>query len=222
MAVAAADERPAARADAPADERAGVRRRVVGIDEAVRLELLGELEHVDPRLHGDRSVLEVDLEDPVHELHVDHDPVPQRHGPVGQPGAARARDDGDALAVGELHDLGDLLRRGRQDDGLGDELLPAVGRERRRDPRAVEERRAAGEDVLLAADRDELVDQGVGRARSPSQTSNPAASATSSKMSKTSIPCSLPCSSSGRSDQGQAETSVSTPSRARRPRPAAG
>jgi hypothetical protein len=33
-------------------------------------------------------------------------------------------------------------------------------------------------------------------------------------MSKTSIPCSFPCSVSGRSDHGQAEIRVSTPSRA--------
>ena len=165
MAVAAADQRPAARPDPPADERARVRGGVVRIDEAERLQLLGELQHVDPRLDRDRPVLDVDLEDLVHELHVDEDPVPKRHRSVREPCRASARHDGDALAVRELHDLRDLLRRRGQDDGLRDELLPSVGRERRRDPSAVEERRAAGEDVLLAADRDELVDQRVGKRR---------------------------------------------------------
>jgi hypothetical protein len=71
--------------------------------------------------------------------------------------------DRNVRAVRELDDLGDLLRRGGEDDGLRDELLPPVLREGRRHPGAVEERRAAGEDVILAADGDELVDQGVGK-----------------------------------------------------------
>ena len=159
VAVAAADQRPAARADAPADERARVGGGVVRIDEPVWLQLLRELQHVDPGLHGHRAVLEVDLEDLVHQLDVDDDPVPKRHRAVGEPRAAGARDDRDALAVGELDDLGDLLGRGREHDGVGGELLPTVDRERRGDAGAVEARRAAGEDVLLAADLDELVDR---------------------------------------------------------------
>ena len=86
VAETAADQRPAARADPPADERARVRGRIVGVDEAERPELLRELHHVDSGLHGDRAVLDVDLEDPVHQLHVDDDPVLQRHGAVGQTG----------------------------------------------------------------------------------------------------------------------------------------
>src|SRR5688572_31545638 len=48
--------------------------------------------------------------------------------------SARAWDDGDALAVRELHDLGDLLGGRGEDYGVGRELVPAVklaNRERR-------------------------------------------------------------------------------------------
>ena len=165
VAVAPADQRPAARPYPPADERARVRGRVVRIDEPERLQLLRELQHVDSGLDGDGPVLDVDLEDPVHELHVDEDPVPKRHRPVGESGPAGARNDGDAVAIRQLDDFGDLLGGGGKDDRLRNEVLPSVCRERRRDPRAVEERRATGEDMIFAADRDELVDQGVGKAR---------------------------------------------------------
>ena len=49
MPVARADQRPAAGADPPADQRARVGGRVVGIDQPVRAEPLVELEHVDAR-----------------------------------------------------------------------------------------------------------------------------------------------------------------------------
>ena len=98
VAEARAEQRPAAGADPPADQRARVRRRVVGIEDAVPLELLVELEHVDARPDGDRAVHEVDLVDLVHQLDVDEDPAAQRDGAVGQPGAAGARHDRDAAA----------------------------------------------------------------------------------------------------------------------------
>ena len=138
-------QRPAAGADPAADERARVRRRVVGIDEAVRLQLLVELEHVDARADGHGAVHEVDLVDPVHQLDVDEDAAAQRDGAVGEAGAAGARDDRDPLAVGELDDLGDLLGGRREDDGVGHVLGPAVHREGRGHARAVEARGAAGE-----------------------------------------------------------------------------
>src|SRR5918999_958001 len=89
--VAAADQRPPARPDPAADDRARIRGRVVRVDDAVLPELLVQLQHVDPGLDGDRPVLEVELEDPVHELHVDDDAAAERNGSVRQPRATGPR-----------------------------------------------------------------------------------------------------------------------------------
>ena len=96
VAVPRADERPATGADPSADQRARVRRRVVRVDQAVSAEHLVELEHVDPGPDRARAVVEVDLVDLVHPLDVDEDPVVQRHGAVGQAGAAVSRHDRDS------------------------------------------------------------------------------------------------------------------------------
>ena len=160
--VPGADQRPAARADPPADQRARVRSRVVGIDVAVLAQLLVELEHVEPGLDRDRAVVVVELDDPVHQLDVDEDAVPQRDGPVGQARRARARHHGDPVAVGEPHHLRDLLRAGREDDRLRDVLLPAVRRERSGHTSAVERAPSgAGEDMICTADPRELVDDAI-------------------------------------------------------------
>ena len=199
VAEARAEQRPAAGADPPADQRARVRRRVVGIEDAVALELLVELEHVDARPDGDRAVHEVDLVDLVHQLDVDEDAAAQRHGAVGQAGAAGARDDRDAQPVGELDDLGDLLRGAREDRHVGHVLRPAVDGERRRDARADHARAEVGQHaVVVADDRAQLVDdrvvdgalEGDAHARASAlvcpPTSIPADCATSSNRSITS------------------------------------
>ena len=108
-----AEQRPAVGADAPAHQRARVRRRVVGIHDAVRAQQLVQLHHVDAGADRDGALGQVDLEHPVHALDVDQDAVVQRHGAVDQAGAAGARHDRDALAVGELDDLRHLLGGGR-------------------------------------------------------------------------------------------------------------
>ncbi len=132
VAVARADQRPAARADPAADERARVGRGVVGIDQPVLAQHLVELEHVDPGADRAGAVLEVDLVDLVEALEVEQDAVAQRHGAVGEAGAAGARDDGDAEAVGDPDDLGDLLRAAGEHDDVGQVVGPAVHGERRR------------------------------------------------------------------------------------------
>ncbi len=192
MAVATADQRPAARADATADQRARIRGGVVRIDEPEGAELLGELQHVDARLNRDRTVLDVDLENPVHQLDVDDDPVPERDRAVRQSGSAGPGDDRDPLPVRELDHLGDLLGARRENDRVRDVVGPAVHRERRRDAGAVEARRPVGEDVLLPADLDELGDDGVGQRsddgrHQATSSVRPADSATSSIRSTTSI-----------------------------------
>ena len=156
-----------------------------------------------PGPDGGGAVHEVDLVDQVHQLHVDEDPAAQRHGAVREPGAAGARDHRDAQPVGELHDLGDLLRRARQDRHVGHELGPAVHRERRRHARAVHARAEVGQHaVVVADDRAQLVDHAVvdralerdghdvTSARVCPPTSIPADLATSSNRSITSSGCS--------------------------------
>ena len=123
--------------------------------------LFGELQHVDPGLDRHRSVLEVELEDPVHELDVDEDPWRSGTAPSVSP-VPPARGTTGIRSRFASHDLGDLLGRGGEDDDVGHVVVPAVHRERRGDARSVESRRAPGEDVLFAADRDELVEDGVG------------------------------------------------------------
>ena len=126
-------------------------------------------------------------------------------------------DDRDAVAVGELHDLGDLLGRAW-----------AARRRRARTPSQRCTGKGAGtrarlkraerpvKHVLLAADRRRARRRGRRRrlaaAAIPDLGSRPADSATSSIRSTTSTPCFSPCSVSGRSDQTQAETRVSTSS----------
>ena len=112
--VAGADQRPAAGADPAADQRARVGRRVVGIEQPVLGQPLVQLEHADAGADRDGAVDQVELVDLVHPLDVDDDAAAQRHGAVGQPGAAVARDDGIAQVVGDPHDRGDLLGGGRQ------------------------------------------------------------------------------------------------------------
>ena len=148
--VARTDQRPAARADASADQRARVRRRVVGVEQPVAGELLVELEHVDAGADGDSAVLEVELLDRVHPLDVDDDATAQGYGAVGEAGAAVAGYDGHPQVVGDPDDAGDLLGAGRQHREVGQPLGPAVHRERCRDTRPVVAVRLGGEDLLVA------------------------------------------------------------------------
>ena len=174
------------------------------------------------------------LLDLVHALDVDHDPALERQRAVVQPGAAGARHDRDPMPVRELHDLADLLGGARQDHEVGDVLGPAVDRERRRHAGAVVARGLAGQHALVAEDGAQLVEdasRAIGRwrsCRSPPacgpaapltpRASRPADSATSSIRSRTSMPCfGALAADSGRSDQTQALTRVSTSS-SRRPR----
>ena len=91
--------------------------------------------------------------DLVHLLDVDDDAAAQRHRAVGQPGAAVAGDDRDPQVVGDPHDRGDLLGRGRQDDDVGHALGPAVHRERRGHAGAVPAVGLRGQDLVLGAAR---------------------------------------------------------------------
>ena len=162
VAVAGADQRPAAGADPAADQRAGVRRRVVGVDQPVLAEHLVELEHADAGADGDRAVLEVELLDLVHPLDVDDDAAAQRDGAVGEAGAAVAGHDRDPQLVGDPDDAGDLLGARRQDGEVGEPLGPAVHRERRGDPGAVVAVRLGRQDLVVGQDRaqrgDDLVE----------------------------------------------------------------
>ena len=122
-------------------------------------------------------------------------PVPPARGTTGMP-----------QPVGELDDLGDLLRGAREDRDVGHVLGPAVHRERRRDARAVHARAEVGQHaVVVADDRAQLVDDRVvdralegdahGRASRAGAcvwppTSIPADCATSSNRSITSSGCS--------------------------------
>ncbi len=103
----------------------------------MRAQQLVELEHVHARPDRDGALVEVDFVHLVHALDVDQDPVLQRHGAVGEAGPAGTRDDGDALAVGELDDLGHLLGTRGQHDDLRHVIVPAVQCEHRRRPGAV-------------------------------------------------------------------------------------
>ena len=98
-----------------------------------------------------------------------------------------------------------------------------MDRERRGHAGAVQPRRLLGEQVVGAEDLGELLERAVVDAAVASvlmrlpllpPTSMPSDSASSSWMSTTSIRCASPASESGRSDHGQALTSVSTSSAA--------
>ena len=236
VAEARAQQRPATGPDPPADQRARVRGRVVGIEDAVPAQLLVELEHVDARPDGHRAVHEVDLVDLVHELAVDEDAaaVAQRHGAVGQARPAGARDDRDAAPVGELDRLGHLMRGARQHGHVGHVLGPAVHRERRRHARAVHARGQARQHaVVVVVDRAQLVDDRVVdgaldrdascrhlRAARVPPTSMPADSASDLEQVEH-LEWRSAASESGRSDHGHALTRASTSS-ASRARPGAG
>ena len=142
--------------------RARIRGGIVRVDVAERLELLVELQHVDPRLHGDgRSSMSISK---IWFISFTSTRIPFRSGtaPSVRP-VPPARGITGMPHVGELDDLRDLLGARRQNDRVRDVFRPPVGRERRRYTGAVETRRGSGEHVLLAADVDELADDRIRR-----------------------------------------------------------
>jgi hypothetical protein len=162
VAVAAADQRPPLVPIRPPTREHGYEAGLSGIDEAERLQLLGELQHVDPGWTGDRPVLDVDLEDLFMSFTSTRSRA-KRHRAVGEARVRPRGNDGNLRAVRELYDLRDLLGRGGRTTACG-RTPPTCAPGGRRDASAVEERGSAGELVLVAADRDELVDQRVGSA----------------------------------------------------------
>ena len=162
VSVAAADQGPAAAADAPADHGVGVAGEVVREELAERFEHLVQLERVHARADRHARVLLVDLEDLVHALDVDADALAQRHGTVGEAGGAAARSHRDAALIGQLEDADDVLRAPGQHDDVGSLVGPAVQRERRAVGGAHRPLVHLGEHVLLAEQRPELGDHVVG------------------------------------------------------------
>ena len=106
VAEAGAEQRPAAGADPAADQRARVRRRVVGIEDAVRacsssLSLSMLMPGPTVTVRSTRSISWIWF------ISLQSIRMPPRSGtaPSLRPGAAGARDDRDLQAVGELDDL---------------------------------------------------------------------------------------------------------------------
>ena len=130
MAGAGAADAPSIRADAAADDGRAVRGGIVRVVHADLVEHLVELLHVDARLHRDGTVDVIDFENLVHALHVEADALVERERAIGEAAAGAARDDRQLVLVRELHDFGDFLRAARQDDDVGDMILPALHRER--------------------------------------------------------------------------------------------
>lgn len=72
-----------------------------------------------PRLDERREIARVDLQNPIH-LHGDeHDTILHGDCTAAEIGAAAARDDLEPLRVGELQDIGNLLRRFDKDNRFG-------------------------------------------------------------------------------------------------------
>ena len=65
-------------------------------------------------------VVVVHLEDAVHPHQRDDEAAFGREGTAREPRPRAARHEGQPFAVGELHDLGDLLGRGGKDDEVGE------------------------------------------------------------------------------------------------------
>src|SRR5882724_7449643 len=71
---------------------------------------------VEPGLDDGELVLVVDLEDPVHPHHRDHDAALGGQASAREPGARAAGDERKVLAVRELHDCRHVLGRCLEDD----------------------------------------------------------------------------------------------------------
>ena len=93
--------------------------RIAGEEQALVGDGLVDLVGDDARLDDDHQVRRVDLEDAVHAVAQQDDAAHDRHGPAGEPAAGAARRDGNRLAVGQLHDRGDLLGRFRPNHASG-------------------------------------------------------------------------------------------------------
>jgi len=118
----------------------------------VRLQGLVEPVAYHAGLHHGVHAVDTDLLDPLHPLHVHHDPADDGHCRPHQPGARPPGDEGDFVFVGQLHDLLDLYRVLRPHHRVGH---PPV------DP-AVEgihiELRHIGAATILPDDPDEFLD----------------------------------------------------------------
>ncbi len=92
---------------------------VHGVDQPVFGGGAVELFQGDPGLHHGHVVVEVDLEDRVHLLEREEDPVPGGDGRPREPGAAAARGDRDVELVGDPEHGRHFGRAPRPHDGQG-------------------------------------------------------------------------------------------------------
>jgi hypothetical protein len=93
-----------------ATERRAVLARIHGVDESERRQRGIELVESHAGLHDRDVVLGVDLDDRVHPLECEHDPVRTRRARAREPGARTASRDGDAHLIADPEYGGDIGR----------------------------------------------------------------------------------------------------------------
>ena len=82
-----------------------------------------EIEIDHSRLHYRTLILEVQLEDTIHAGEGDHQAAAASQCAAREARASAAADDRNVVVRGELHDAGDFIRRGGEDDGIGPAFL---------------------------------------------------------------------------------------------------
>ena len=112
--------------DVAADRAGALARRVGGVVEAVRLEVVGQPEVDDARLDDGVAVAIVDFEDPLHPRQAIMTPPPTGRQPPARLVPAPRGTNGTSSSLQSLTICDDLLGRGREDDDVGLVLLDGV------------------------------------------------------------------------------------------------
>ena len=105
-------------ADVTAD-RGGFFARVGRVEKALLLDIGVDLHEQHARLYGQSQIVLVELEEAVHEAHVEQDAALRGDRRADETGARAARGDGDVLTGGVAHDGGHLLRREHPQHDVG-------------------------------------------------------------------------------------------------------
>ena len=104
--------------DVAADGARLLARRIRRVVVAARADLPGEVQVHQPGLDDRDLVLVIDLDDAVHPHQRDDDTAFGRQTAAGESGAGAARDERNPFPVGQAHDRGDVLGRGREHDEI--------------------------------------------------------------------------------------------------------
>ena len=80
----------------------------------------------EPGLDDRVAIADADFEDPLHPRQADHHAAANGQRAAGQARAGPPRHERNVMPIADLHDLDDVLGRGREDDHVGNALLDDV------------------------------------------------------------------------------------------------